>query len=859
MAEIKCPMCSKPNPAELDVCQYCEARLKPLTDELSRSQPPIHPGEEPTEKSTGELEDVLPQWLREVRQQARDSVEDEPEQAPAEEEALPEESADLLAGLQSQVKDDEEIPDWLADLRGEGAQPAPEESSVEEGDLASLKNMLGEETSGVEDSEAGTLPGWISDLDAGESEAESGEGELSAFLADRAPEEPAASGMDFGWDADFETDSGLQADSTEDESPIDTGLPAWLQGAGEETKGESESDLPDWMSAEEPAQVTPPLESEEISQLPSSESDTFDWSASLGEETAESTPQEEAQPAVEGDMPDWLASLGEESAEVAPEQEEVQPAVESGLPDWLASLGEEGAETPPQQEVAQPAFEDESPDWLASSGEETSEVPLQEEAQPTADSDMPDWLSSMSEAAIEAEGPPEEAEFPASLAEEPPQEASIPPAFVEDEGESLSTDDVEALFAADMPDWLSGTDKPVEGKALAAPDETTEADLSPAELPSWVQAMRPVEAVISDTGQGKITDQYIEESGPLAGLRGVLPAVQGAGPSSIPKAYSIKLQASEDQQSSASMLEQMLATEVKPKPIATQPVMLSQRLLRWIIAIVLLVAVGSSIFTGSQVNPMPFGVSPEIKVFLEEYVSENLPANAPVLVIFDYDAALAGELEAAAAPLIDYVVLKKAPRLSLISSTPTGPGLAEQFMSLENTQASVYYQAGQQFVNLGYLPGGAAGVLAFAINPVTTKTNSTNGENAWETPVLEGVSHLSDFAVIILLSDDVETSRIWIEQTETARKDARFVVVSSAQSGPMILPYLQSGQVDAMLTGLDGGAPIEQFNGGRPGTARRYWDAYGLGLLAALVMIAFGSLWSLVSSWRERRREQGEV
>ena len=105
----------------------------------------------------------------------------------------------------------------------------------------------------------------------------------------------------------------------------------------------------------------------------------------------------------------------------------------------------------------------------------------------------------------------------------------------------------------------------------------------------------------------------------------------------------------------------------------------------------------------------------------------------------------------------------------------------------------------------------------------------------------------------------MENARIWIEQTESARGDARFLVVSSAQSGPMILPYHQSGQVDVMLTGLDSGAPIEQFNGGRPGTARRYWDAYGFGLLAALAMIAFGSLWSLISSWQEHRKEQGAV
>jgi hypothetical protein len=261
MAEIKCPMCGKPNPAELDVCQYCEARLKPLTDALSRSQPPIRPGEEPIERNTGDLEPVLPQWLREVRQQARDSVEDEPEQIPAEKESPPEESTDLLAGLQSQAKDDEEIPDWLVDLRGEGAQTASEEASTEEDDLASLRNLLGEETSGEGEDEASALSGWMSDLGASEAESESGE--LSDFLTDKTAEEPAASGMGFEWNADFEADSGPSADSAEDESSIDSGLPAWLQGADEEAKGESESGLPDWMKAEESAQAVFPVESEE--------------------------------------------------------------------------------------------------------------------------------------------------------------------------------------------------------------------------------------------------------------------------------------------------------------------------------------------------------------------------------------------------------------------------------------------------------------------------------------------------------------------------------------------------------------------------------------------------------------------
>ena len=145
------------------------------------------------------------------------------------------------------------------------------------------------------------------------------------------------------------------------------------------------------------------------------------------------------------------------------------------------------------------------------------------------------------------------------------------------------------------------------------------------------------------------------------------------------------------------------------------------------------------------------------------------------------------------------------------------------------------------------------------MDPEITKPLTITGENAWSTAVLQNVKQLSDFAAIILLTDDIETARIWIEQTEGVRGVARLLVVSSAQSGPMLLPYVQSGQIDGMVTGLDGSAPIEQVNSGRPGMVRRYWDAYGFGLLTAVVLIIIGSLWSLAAGWQARRKEQGEA
>jgi len=909
MAEIRCPMCGKPNPAELDVCQYCEARLKPLTDELSRSQPPIHPGEEPTEQDTGQLEPVLPQWLRDIRQQSRESVEEDKsdEQAPAEEEPPhfePEKPVDLLAGLQSQSEEDDEIPDWLAGLRGEAGQVTDEDASTEEDDLAALKSMLGEDVPSPpeQESETSDLPGWISNLGT----------EGTTEEPAQAEPQPPASSTGFEWGADFE------ADSAQDEAPIDTGLPSWLQSTDEPTSGEDAGFPAMGVPSEEPA---PLPEGEDITP-PASEGELPDWLASLGEEETETSPQQDTEQSETQSTTDWLSTLGEENPEAAPQQEMEAPA--ENTTDWLASLGDETARATPEQAVPQPASEDEIPDWISSLGKEDSDDTSQsvtqepaglgdipdwaspteaegdedfqqpepqpvagegdlpdwlsalgeeeslpeegeefaptaespEPAQPAATDELPDWLSSMGEETAETGQPAEPVETSTAAPNESVAESDLSSPFVDDEGKPVSTEDVEAIFSMDMPDWLS------DAKSIAERDAETDAagaqaeKLDPGELPSWVQAMRPVESVISETEGEPVEEQPLEEEGPLAGLRGVLPAVAGVGPSSTPKAYSIKLEASAEQQANASMLEQMLAAEIHPKPVSTQKVVLSQQILRWVIAALVILVVGGTIFSGTQINQMPTSAPLETSAALN-VIQNSLPADAPVLLIFDYEAALAGEMEATAAPLVDHMLTLKAPRLSLISSTPTGTGLAERFMAI--ALSSHNYERNRQYVNLGYLPGGAAGVLAFSESPAGTKPLTTTGENAWETPVLQGVGNLSDFSAIILLTNDIETARVWIEQTEIARGEARFLVVSSAQSGPMIQPYYQSGQVDGMVVGLDSSAPIEQVNSGRPGLVRLYWDAYGFGLLTAAALIALGSLWNLFSGWQANRKTQGEA
>ncbi len=817
MKTIACPMCGKPNPPDLEICQFCDARLQPMTDELSRSQPPIHPGEEPTPKSTAELEPVLPKWLREVRQQAREAAEEETQQDAAQEEAAPpSEAVDWLAGLQSQP-DEEEIPDWLANLRG-GKRPDVKESPPAPSELPT-----------AEEHGAETLPGWIADLGAA---AVPGARDEPSSLS----ESPSASTPDMDWRAGLEADFQSEAASS-DAADLGGDLPDWLKSEERERGGEP--------GAREQSEGQAPAFTEEPS-IPSAEG-LPDWLASLDQEGgAEPKPaappaftEEPPIPSAEG-LPDWLASTDQgmdiKAQTPAPAAFEEEPSSsESELPDWLAASPQEGPATPEPpvpaftEEPSQPS--EEVPDWLTS-----LELTVSADSEEPGSGETTDWLAVLGQK------------------EQPSQdkEAENVPAFVDDEGAPIASGDVDAIFSMEMPDWLSevGSGKPGEPAA-----ETEEGSLSPAELPSWVRAMRPVEAVISE-GETTIAEQAVEEKGPLAGLRGVLPLPSQVAPVGKPKPYSLKLQASEEQQNSASLLEQLLVGEAYPRPMTTTKTAFSNRLLRQLLALLILLAVGVPIFLNTNINPVPFSVTNETNA-AKQFIEGVLPPDSTVLMVFDYEAALAGELEASAAPLIDYMVLLKHPRLCLLATTPIGAGLSERFMKVENTQVSTYYQAGQSYVNLGFLPGGAAGALAFAENPAGAKPLDVDGRKAWETPVLQGVQQLSQFAAVILLTDDAESARQWIEQTRDKMGQAPLLVISSAQAGPMLQPYVQSGQVEGLVVGLGSSAPLEYINGGRPGLARRYWDAYGMGLLAAMLLISVGAMWNLAVHWRSRQSERG--
>jgi hypothetical protein len=232
----------------------------------------------------------------------------------------------------------------------------------------------------------------------------------------------------------------------------------------------------------------------------------------------------------------------------------------------------------------------------------------------------------------------------------------------------------------------------------------------------------------------------------------------------------------------------------------------------------------------------------------------TLTTNDIVLVAFDYQPGLAGEMQAASASVIDNIMLRGA-RLVFVSTTPTGPIQAEHY--LDTVQSQHTYIRGMDYVNLGYIPGGISGLQAFAQNPQRILPTTLDGKPAWETELLKNLSDIADFSMLLVITDDPNLARGWIEQVQPALDGVPLITVVSAQVEPMVRPYYDSyqAQIDGLISGLTGGASYEVIS--QPNLARSYWDSFNMTLIVAICSVLIGGVINIITDLNARRKETG--
>jgi len=821
-------------------------------------------------------------------------------------EPVEEEIPDWLSGLEQTAQEDDETPAWLSNIKDipqkEQAPPEPIDDNVPKVEENWLDSLRGDspdqelepeqeqDVTPIEEPEfdAG-IPDWMKKL---QSEVD---GRASGDRTDE--ENPVEDGNEDSPDwlnrLQVETQSTALSPEGSASGPVEE-TPDWLEKMSVKTPSTSEeiapieSETPEWLrnlQAETQAFVDDSQSGEPEPQAILEESQPLDTKApGLVEEN----------PVPSSEVPEWLrdiqagslTSTGDSGFTEAEPTNETETTDETKTPEWLKEIAAEtpaglaqesslpGAETSDRLHAMESELQD--PTESDNLADEVGELADTRSNQILSGSDEMDELMPGDVEPALSTDPIVESEFDQQEAVEQleiegndlqPDSELMPDWYKNIDKTEINISGTSALILDDqfskieseislpteMPGWLQTLNSDDDVTPLPDKEELDTGseveNIAPAELPTWVQDMRPVESMVADVG---VTDKHLEQitetAGPLAGLHGVLPTSPGLGKLRKPLNYSVKLRVSDDQSSQAELLEQMLGVETQAKVTPSMDKKkLPQRILRWVVATLVLLVVALPIVRGKQNISAPTIYPPELVAARE--ILFSLPPASPVLLVFDYEPAYSGELEVAAAPMVDNLLFYGA-RLAILSTSPTGPALAEHF--LKTTQSQYNYQSGLQYANLGYLAGGASGVLSFVLNPSQTIPQALDGSLPWQSPLLQDVHTLADFKAVIIFTDNSDTARIWVEQAGTTLGETPLLMAISAQAEPMIRPYYDSKQIKGLVTGLAGGKAYEQALQ-LSGLGQQYWDSFSYGLFIAELIIIFGALWSIVSIWRNRK------
>jgi hypothetical protein len=398
------------------------------------------------------------------------------------------------------------------------------------------------------------------------------------------------------------------------------------------------------------------------------------------------------------------------------------------------------------------------------------------------------------------------------------------------------------------PEWLSRV-----RKAHGSLEPPREPDAAGRSLLEWLveleegQEEKPPEEEDGEIAEAEVTQPIRTHGDEAAGDRtqevrtGTTPAKE----TETAKAELVTVDITRDEHEQADLLATTITDERADRPTSLEKPKTAGWLVRAILALLLITGMSLALFSGSQAR-LPGGQLPPAGQALWDWAAELLEG-ASLLLVFDYQPGYAAELELIAAPILKET-LAKASEVAFVSSSASGTLLAEALLT-EVMEASAVPKDSFPVENWGYYPVGAFGAYGIA-----SGLNASMQLPNLPEPTLTFPQR--DYEGILILSDQFDGAQAWIEQLTILSPDTPVHLLVSAQAGPMLMPYFESGQVSGMLSGVGDAAGLESVMD-QGGVVARRWRAYQVGTLSLVAMLVLGVMISLIAQPQSGRR--GEV
>lgn len=583
-------------------------------------------------------------------------------------------------------------------------------------------------------------------------------------------------------------------------------------------------------------------------------------------------------------LPDWLSKANFLVDEEIKENSELENSSETeNLPDWVKELNKNNEKQNPDESTSQEESEvgnediydsvllfnklDISPDSKTNDesrsdkfdselGELKQEISALEKDQP----EKPAFILEDSELESLSVNPFigfdesgdwfDNIELPTSNDEE----SEIDPHLQEMEAERDESNAHLLPFKFDnVPDWLANVDLEYkENETLQMIEEGKISDSSEMDsiekgnLPDWLKAIRPIDVVSPDVSRFK-SQKRVEKSGPLAGLQGVLTSESVAKTYSPPPAYSVTIDVTDKQKTHLRILEEIISPVVQKNESEKKSKSLLHRMEIFLIPAFLLLIIIYSLFVDHTNLKFP-EILPAEAVRFHNLATGYLNRNqepSHVLVVFETEASSYPEINLISEGFFENLFLNNH-WVTSIATNPNGVLVSEKI--LRNSSINVpSYNFEERKTNLGYLPGYGLGIQAFLSNPKMTSPGIDLNQKIWEKPPLSEINTINDFDIIVLVTDNSENAKLWIEQIDLLVTDSDLLLISSAKASPLLQPYLQTNQIDGMLSGIVGGLAFNLLSQSETTNIGRYWAIIQLAAIGFIFFILAGGVISIFS------------
>lgn len=288
---------------------------------------------------------------------------------------------------------------------------------------------------------------------------------------------------------------------------------------------------------------------------------------------------------------------------------------------------------------------------------------------------------------------------------------------------------------------------------------------------------------------------------------------------------------SREEQIQADQLSAAIVDERASRPIRKPGRRSYSWVIRLIIGVLLITGLSLSLFVVGKTNLPQGNRQPHTAAILSW--AEAQVSGESLLIVFDYSAGFGDELSLVAKPILE-TVIQANDEVTILSSSVSGSLFSQQlFGEIEGID-------GLSMIDLGYFP-----VAALGAYEVSNRIPST-----WQfidLPKTSKVIPSDGYDGILILSDSYEGARSWVEQLSALTPQTPINLLVTAQAGPMLLPYWESGQVTGMVSGLSEAAEVETVLAKDNPVAIR-WRAYQTGVFMLIALMMMGVIFGLERS-----------